>query len=204
MKDQELEVKFYISNLPGLQQEMERLGARLVQERVHEVNLRFDTPAGDLKRNFQVLRLRRDRISRLTYKGPSQTQEGVRVRQEIEITVSDFDAARAFLEALGYRVAMMYEKYRATYELERVEVSLDELPYGNFAELEGPDPARIQEVNHILGLDWNARAPDSYTALFDHLCSVRGFNFSDLSFENFKEIEVLPEELGVFPADRGN
>ncbi len=201
MKDQELEVKFYVSDLAGLQQKLERLGARLVQARVHEINLRFDNSQGDLKRGFQVLRLRRDRISRLTYKGPSQTKEGVRVRQEIEITVSDFEATRALLEALGYHVAMMYEKYRASYDLDRVEISLDELPYGSFVELEGPDPARIQAVNRQLGLDWSARAPESYTSLFDHLCTARGFQFADLSFENFRDIDVSPEEMGVFPAD---
>jgi len=40
-------------------------------------------------------------------------------------------------EALGYAVYMMYEKYRTTFRLDNLEVVLDELPYGNFVEIEG-------------------------------------------------------------------
>ena len=38
--------------------------------------------------------------------------------QELEFTVGDFDMARAFLQALGYQVSMIYEKYRAGYDWE--------------------------------------------------------------------------------------
>jgi len=33
---------------------------------------------------------------------------------------------------------MMYEKYRTTFTIGSLEVVLDELPYGNFVEIEGP------------------------------------------------------------------
>ena len=59
-----------------------------------------------------MLRLRRDSSVRLTYKGPGKTIDGVHLRKEIEFAASDFDAAQAFLEALGYQVQMIYEKYR--------------------------------------------------------------------------------------------
>jgi len=201
MNNQELEVKYYLKDLSGLERRLKGLGAQLHQPRTHEVNLRFDTPQGELSRGLQVLRLRRDKTSRLTYKGPSQFQEGVRVRTEIEFEVSDFEAARALLEALGYRVAMMYEKYRASYELEQVEITLDEMPYGDFAELEGPDPGRIQEINRRLGLDWSARVSESYVVLFNQLVQRLGLDFRDLSFENFSGLKPTPEQLGVRPAD---
>ncbi len=95
--NQEIEVKFYITDLPALAQRLEGLGAHLVHGRTHEINLRFDTPQGDLLRQYQVLRLRQDNKARLTYKGPAQTLEGARARQEIEFTVSDFSSAWAFL-----------------------------------------------------------------------------------------------------------
>jgi adenylate cyclase class 2 len=86
----------------------------------------------------------------------------VRLRQEIEFTVSDFEAARRFLEALGYHVALMYEKYRTTYDLEGVHITLDKMPYGNFIEIEGPDPASIRRINEQLGLDWEQRVPATH------------------------------------------
>jgi adenylate cyclase class 2 len=201
MKDQEIEVKYYIADLPALEAKLKRLGAQIVQPRIHEINLRFDTPDEELKRAFKVLRLRQDKAARLTYKGPSHYQEGARMRQEIEFEVSDFEAARRFLEALGYQVSMMYEKYRAAYELDGVEITLDELPYGDFAELEGPNTNSLRTVNRKLGLDWEARAGDSYTVLFDHLREVMSLDFSDLSFENFKNLDVTPAAMNLRPAD---
>ena len=199
---EELEVKYYITDLPALEDRLTALGARLAQRRVYESNLRFDTPDGDLTRTYQVLRLRQDTEARLTYKGPGRIQDGVRVRQEIEFTASDFNAARALMEALGYRVSMMYEKYRTTYELDGVLVTLDEMPYGDFTEIEGSDTEGILAVNRRLGLDWEARVPDSYSTLFEKLRSVMQLSFRDLSFENFKNVKVYPSDLGVKAADK--
>jgi adenylate cyclase class 2 len=199
--DQELEVKFYISDIKALRMRLVEAGAREIQPRTYELNLRFDTPDGRMTRAHQVLRLRRDRQFRLTYKGPSVSQQGVRVRQEIEFSVGDFDAARAFLGALGYQVSMQYEKYRAEYELGDTHVTLDELPYGNFSEIEGPDPVAIQAVNARLGLDWSARVSESYAGLFSRLQDKLALDFRDLSFQNFKHLRITPAQLGLRPAD---
>jgi adenylate cyclase class 2 len=201
MKDQELEVKFYVTNLSAVEGRLQHLGGRLKLPRVFEVNLRFDTPNGDLGKSLRVLRLRQDTIARLTYKGPASGMGGARLRQEIEFEVSDFAAARAFLEALGYQVMMIYEKYRAAYDLDGVEVSLDELPYGTFVEIEGPNPEAIQSVARQLGLDWEATIPASYTVLFDQLKQRLGLSFRDLSFVSFEGLPVTPVDLGVRPAD---
>ena len=112
-----------------------------------------------------MLRLRQDTEARLTYKGPSASKDGVRVREEIEFSVSDYRSARQLLESLGYQVAMIYEKYRRSYDLLGTHISLDELPYGNFVEIEGPDVETIRAVNSILGLNWERGVPASYTTL---------------------------------------
>jgi len=200
--NQELEVKYYISDLAALEEKTIQLGAVLAAVRVFELNLRFDTPGRTLAHSFQVLRLRRDTAARLTYKGPGEEHEGVRVRQEIEFVVEDFERARALLEALGYQVVMTYEKFRTTYDLDGVHVTLDELPYGTFAELEGPDPASISTVSQLLGLNWDARLPESYTALFERLRFNLKLPFTDLTFENFQQVMVHPEDLNARPADQ--
>ena len=46
--DQELEVKYYISDLPALERRLQSLGAQLVQPRIQELNLRFDLASGEL------------------------------------------------------------------------------------------------------------------------------------------------------------
>ncbi len=198
---QELEVKFYLNNLEQLQSRLEVLSARLEQPRTHEINLRYDTPALDLLRSGRLLRLRQDTAARITYKGPGREEGGARLRQELEFIASDFEMARAVIEALGYEVVLMYEKQRATYILGNVLVTLDEMPFGNFAEIEGPDGESIKQAAMQLGLDWDCRILESYTVLFEQARNALGLTFRDLSFENFTGMDVPAQALGVQPAD---
>jgi adenylate cyclase class 2 len=199
--EQELEVKFYVKSLLVFENRLSKLGAVLTQPRTHEINLRFDTPDQSLTRSNQVLRLRQDQEARLTYKGPGEVLGGVRARREIEFSVSDFKAAQSFLEALGYQVGFMYEKYRAQYDLGNVIVTLDEMPYGYFLELEGPDPESILLTSQRLSLRWGARILDSYTLLFERVRDNCGLTFRDLSFANFVGMQISPEMLNVIYSD---
>jgi adenylate cyclase class 2 len=202
MKNQELEVKFYVHDLAAIEQHLVSLDAVLVQPRTFEINLRFDTPEQELSTNFRVLRLRQDTAARMTFKGPAYGSEGVRVRQEIEFIVEDFEAARDLLEALGYQVSMGYEKYRTVYDLGEVHITLDEMPYGNFVEIEGPDPESILDVNLDLGLIWEARASESYVNIFERLKKELKLDFRDLSFENFTWLEISPDQMKLPFADK--
>lgn len=202
VNNQELEVKFYIADLEALERKIIKRGARLVQSRTHEVNLRFDTLDGELKRNYRVLRLRQDNAARVTFKGPGEVQDGARLRRELEFVVSDFSTAKDLFEELGYIVDVMYEKFRTVYNLEKVLVTLDEMPYGSFAEIEGPDGDSIRAAAELLELTWQARILDSYLVLFDRARSALGFEFQHLSFENFEAIEVPPSALDVQAADK--
>jgi adenylate cyclase class 2 len=200
-EDVETEVKFFIQDLESLRNRLEACGAELEQPRQHELNLRFDTAEGALAIEKRVLRLRKDAGAWLTYKGPSQPGAEVTVRQEIEFGVDNFEAARRFLEALGYRISVMYEKYRATYLLEGLKVTLDELPYGRFIEIEGPDAASIQSVAQKLGVDWSARVVESYLAMFDRVRERLALPVLHLTFEAFEGVPVEPGDLGVRPGD---
>jgi adenylate cyclase, class 2 len=197
----EKEVKFYIADLPALQLRLRSLGAELVTPRVFERNLRFDTPDLRLTASRQVLRLRQDNGATITYKGPSKEVDGVRVRQEIEIGVTDFDQARQLLESLGYSLAVVYEKWRTTYHYNGLEIDLDELPFGNFCEIEGEDTERIRGTSAVLALDWDARISVSYLGLFDELKRNLSLSVNNLTFEDFRNTPVIPKNLGVYPAD---
>lgn len=199
--NKELEAKFYLVDLVGLQKSLERLDATLVQPRTYERNLRFDTPEGFLTQSAQVLRLRQDTANRLTYKGPGEVQEGVSARTEIEFTVGDFENAKKLLEALGYQVNMIYEKYRTIYDLNGVFVTLDEMPFGNFAEIEGADGASIQAVCEQIGLIWELRTLQSYVQIFQIIKNNLGLTLRDLTFRNFTGITVGPSHLELAPAD---
>jgi adenylate cyclase class 2 len=198
---QETEAKFYVLDLGKIVMRLQEWKAQLVQPRLLEKNFRFDLPNRSLSSSGRVLRLRQDDKARLTFKGAGENQNGVMGRQEIEFVVEDFKKARQFLEALGYQESMYYEKYRTTYEFEQTMVMLDELPYGDFVEIEGETAEQIQVVAAKLDLDWNAAIDRSYSALFEYIRKTMHLTFTELAFENFKEIQVAPDQLDVQPAD---
>jgi adenylate cyclase class 2 len=200
---QETEYKFYVKDQKKIEARLQALGAHLVQPRTHEYNLRFDLPNGRLRRQGRVLRLRQDDQVRLTYKGPSQQLEGALSRQELEFTVGDFEMARQILEALGYQVFAEYEKYRTTYQLGEALIMLDELPIGDFVEIEGPEVPLLIETAHQLGLNEGVAVIASYLALFERLCTQHGLDFSQLTFEALGQVQFFPDELSLSPADEG-
>ena len=201
MSDQETEAKFFVRDLKKIEAGLLEKKARLIQARVFESNLRFDLPDGSLRAKGQVLRLRQDAEAHMTYKGPSAAKGGIISRTELEFSVGDFATAQHLLEALGYVQVAVYEKYRATYELDNCHIMLDELPYGNFVEIEGSDAKDIRKVATKLGLNMDAAVADSYLGIFDKFCQRRGWSQSILTFHALQGVVFNPAELNIRAAD---
>ncbi len=202
MSHTETEIKFHISDLDTLAARLRELGAQLLTPRTHELNLRFDTPAGTLSAQACGLRLRLDSAPKLTYKGVSHGMDGIRSREEIEFTVGDFESAKRFLEALGYQVYATYEKYRTTYALDNLQIMLDEMPYGDFVEIEGENTAAIQTLAESLGLRWDQYAKKGYLGIFDQLRRKRKLDCEELTFAAFAGQKVDLGAISIFPADK--
>ena len=198
---QETEAKFYVRDLNRVKSRLEELGADLIQERVLETNIRFDLPGAPLRAEGRVLRLRHDTRARFTYKSASTNTQGVLSREEIEFVVEDFEKAKRFLEALGYQKLVYYEKHRTTYELNDTLIMLDELPYGNFVEIEGDAVESIRAIASQLNLRWDCAIGTSYNALFERARKSLNLSVQDLSFANFGDIRVAAADLGVDLAD---
>ena len=199
----ETEIKFYVHHLDALRKQVVSSGAVLLHQRVHEMNLRFDTPDQRLTNAHRLVRLRKDTKIRITYKDKAETHQKVSKRREIEFEVDDFDAAKAFLMALGYTTVTIYEKYRTTYGLGDVVIMLDEMPYGNFIEIEGADAAAIKSTADTLALDWDAGVPDSYYALFMHLKEKHDLSMHDITFESFDGMTFSPDDFSIMAGDAG-
>lgn len=210
---QETEAKFYVRDLNRIRSRLEELKAPLIQERILETNIRYDLPGAPLRAQGRVLRLRRDTSTKFTYKSASTNEQGVLSREEIEFEVQDFEKAKRFLEALGYEKLVYYEKYRTTYALLEtsevltkdleglVYVMLDELPYGDFVEIEGETVDTIRAISNQLNLDWETAIATSYSALFDRVRKALNLSVQDLSFAEFANVQVEETHLGVHTAD---
>lgn len=190
----EIECKIYIPNLAQIQHVLAQQ-AVMVKPRVLEHNMLYDTPDREFVTKDIVLRLRQDEQTRLTYKGPMTVDPtGIRQRLELETSIGDFAILDAILQHLGYAHSMAYEKYRTTYQwptLPDAELVLDELPFGNFLEIEGL-PADIESILAALGLGAVPIIPTSYIALFKRVCDHYQLPFTDLTFDNFAGREIDP------------
>ena len=202
MNGYETEAKFHVRNLRKIELRLHELKAQLIQPRTHETNLRFDNANSDLRKTYRVLRLRQDEQARFTFKGPSEENEGgILSRREIEFIVEDFESAKQFLEALGFEAVVFYEKFRTTYEINNIHIMLDELPYGEFVEIEGENVDAIHNVANLLGLNWEAMIKAGYHALFERAAGKYNLDISQLSFAALEKANITPDDLNIQAAD---
>ncbi len=187
----ETEVKYTIAEPSVLRQRLSAAGADLIQARTLEVNLRFDNPAGELRAGGVVLRLRQDAKTWLTLKlpvGPWGTE--AKTLRELELEISDLNVARQILTALGFHVWLTYEKVRETYVLAGTEVSVDELPFGSFVEIEG-SLEQIATATELLGLANAPRITAGYAALFMEARERQELAIEDCTFAAWNQAKDM-------------
>ncbi len=184
----EIEVKFFVSRLEVVRRRVSRLGGRLRARRHLERNWHFDLPGDPLAKQLSLLRLRQDKATTLTFKHRGRSFE---TREEIDLQVADPLAGEALLAALGYRVVASYEKYRREYSLGEVQVMLDELPFGDFVEIEGPSLPQVRSQAGRLGLAWSLRVRSTYLEIFDQLRSTYSLRFREASFDRFAGLPAV-------------
>jgi adenylate cyclase class 2 len=213
----ETEIKLRIEDAAAFRKKLKKLGACPVSGgtgRVHEWNVIFDTPEGGLAKHGQLLRIRTEtpdgRTKKakgsaagrvvLTFKRPIPGGTGPRregrtvtsrrhkVREEIEVEVTDAENLTKVFEGLGMRGWFRYEKYRTTFALPAASrwaqdllIELDETPMGTFVELEGPAEA-IDRAAKELGYSPRDYVLKNYLALYAEDCRRRNEEPRDMVF----------------------
>lgn len=179
-----------------------KLGAD-VKGRIFETNIRFENAAKSLIQNKSLLRLRKAGKTTLTFKSkPPFDDHQFKILTEIEVEVSDFGIMKQILKSLGFHEEQLYEKWRETFVLNGTHFCLDTMPYGDFLEIEG-QKTDIKKLASQIGLDWHKRILLNYLAIFDILKKKLNLPFSDVTFDNFKNVRFdLEEYLNLFEVNR--
>lgn len=181
----EIERKYLDADVPAMRRILMDLAASSGGAHF-ESNLVFDDGACSLFARGLLLRLRLREWSGkndcvLTTKQAAGKEEGqsVKIREETECAVADFQAMYAILVQLGYHVAWRYEKIRESWQWERnrwhgpLKIDIDLLPFGNVIELEGSRQA-IEEGAAFLGLDKCRTSISTYHELGREWLRARG------------------------------
>lgn len=162
----EIEAKFLRVDPEDIRTRLEKVGATCKQPMMLMRRVIFDND--DLKTKNAFVRVRDEgyRIA-MTYK--QYDEISLTGAKEIEFSVSDYDAAVAFTEALGVRAKSAQEARREIWELDDVEVVIDEWPWIDpFIEIEGPSEQAVKAAAKKLGYEWkDAAFGDIMTAYRD-------------------------------------
>ena len=160
----EVEIKFRVADVRGLQRLLRKLHFRQVTPRAHEMNTLYDRN-GALRRRGELLRLRQyGQIWTLTHKAKGKAGRH-KIRIETETKVTDGKTLDHVFRAMGFTPSFRYEKFRSEWTDSKGHAVIDETPVGVFAELEGP--ARwIDRTARALGVAPKDYITQTYAELF--------------------------------------
>lgn len=183
----EIEVKLACDDLDRLRNAGYEL--KLEKPRHFEDNWLLDFPDESLFKQGAALRVRMvNGKGTVTYKGiVKETHESrLKVREEIETSVTNPQKMIQLFERLGFRRSFRYQKYRTGYRVthngSEFKVVLDETPMGRFIEIEG-DEADVLKALEAAGFSAEDIIRHSYPELQEARCRARGVPLEDLVFE---------------------
>lgn len=177
----EVELKAVVDDLPLRRKMIEDAGAVLSYEgKISDT--RYDFSSGDLSQRDEVLRTRRyydpgsSTRTFLDWKGPIETRDVYKIREEITTQVEDFDSLVRIFEKLGLFLAWEIDREIAQYQLGRAIIRFENFPRMDvLVEVEG-DPAAIEAAIEALGLPrgtfTSASLPD-FVEKFEQRTGVR-------------------------------
>ena len=176
----EIEKKFALSNdrREQISKNLMEFGAEYVREDFEENTL---YRGGVLDEKQAALRVRKigDRTL-LTYKRRVENGSHAKHQIEYETVVEKADELEKIIESLGFEKALVYEKRRQIWRFRAVEIVLDELPFGQYMEIEGSITA-IAEAEMLLDIEGFAVENETYPHLTERF-GVRKENLIEARF----------------------
>jgi len=172
---QELEVKILDIDRAACEKILDELHSKKIFDGILEARF-YDYPDHRIQLSKGLLRLRSDgKKHTLTFKQHPKGKEDkhLKIRQEYEIIVSDFETAHQFLLALGLECTLFIRKHRTSYRLGDSEVEIDEhlddyagIPV--FMEIEAPSKPILLETVTRFGYTLDDCKPWSFFDLIKH------------------------------------
>lgn len=160
----EIEKKYILSNdqRKRVLASLEEFGAKYIGDDFEENTL---YSGGVLNEKHAVLRVRKtgDKTI-LTFKERLANTSGIKQQIEYETAVEKAQELEKIIESLGFEKTLVYEKRRQTWNFRAVEIVLDELPFGQYMEIEGSVMA-ITEAEMLLDIEHLEAENETYPRL---------------------------------------
>ena len=180
MKYIEKELKLKIKDIPGLIDYLKKHGA-IFLNKSKEKTIRLDTSNGDLEKRGVFLRVREGSKRTITLKEKIGDDKTVRTRKETEFEIQDIEAMAYILGKLGFDSPRMMEKYRINLKYKGAELSIDELFFGFYLEVEGEED-RIEAIAKELGYNPKEKILGTYWDILEEYNKEHKTNKKDIEF----------------------
>lgn len=178
----EVEVKVRVGDLAEMARRAVGAGLALHRARHFERNTLYDYPDRSLSVSGCLLRVRQiEGEGLVTFKGKLVQHDRYKVRPEVETLCAEPGAMEEIFRNIGLRPFFRYEKYRTEYQGPGATLTLDELPFGTYIEIEGAE-GTIEGLAGILGLDPATFMKRTYADLYGEYCREHGLRFGDIVF----------------------
>ncbi|MDD3292985.1 MAG: class IV adenylate cyclase [Candidatus Pacebacteria bacterium] len=162
--EKEIEVKFKIDEEDRIKEKLRSLGVSLC-EPYKQTTYGFFSVDSIEKGIFPRIRDEKDDIV-LTVKVKPKKETNYFERMEYSMKIGNAKEGEDILRVLGFDDIRVFEKMRQEGELLNTKITLDELYFGNFIEIEG-EKKDIENVIVKLGLEDKERITKAYLALED-------------------------------------
>lgn len=184
----EIETKFKIASQNSFKKSLKKIGAKFISKEL-EQDAYYRLPARHL--SISAVRLRSiGNKGIFTIKSLTQGRESrlYKVRDELEVKISDVKTFSEMLRRLGLVPHFRKEKIRETYKWKRAKISIDTLPFiGSYVEIEATKN-EIKKIAHLLNLDMKKGIPETYMQLFNYYKILHKKPRLELVFDRKKAI----------------
>lgn len=186
--DIEVEYKFKVVDKKALVTLLDKK-SKEKKPREYQSNVMFDNPQGLMHTTDGRVRVRilgKSGNKTLTYKKPIPSEDGAKREIEYEIEFTDTtEQIEKLLEKIEFTPSTSYERYRTEWKIGDVDITLDEYPYSDFIEIEGPKD-KIESIAKELEFDTSKGLTKPADTLFQEWRKERGLGFKPyMRFDDF-------------------
>jgi len=133
----EIEIKVRVPDINAVREQVISCGGVLT-ETLTEHDSYYNAPHRDFGETDEALRLRETGIkTTVTYKGPKETILGSKIREELNLDITDPKIFDSIITHLGFVMVAVVQKRREYYRYQDFTISLDQVEgLGDFVEIE--------------------------------------------------------------------
>lgn len=185
----EKEVKFEVGDPNVFIKNLRDVGAVFVGA-VKEKTIRFDDSEKSYEQRGIFLRLRGGFSNTLTLKEKIGQDKEFKSRIETEFEVEDIEKMAYVLKKLGLDYIRIMEKFRMTWKYRDTTITIDELPFGIFTEIEG-EQSNIVMISELFKFDLDKKIIVTYWDIFEEYKKRINSDAQDIIFPHNYELKLL-------------